>query len=377
MSRYLLAQQECATHEQGMERARAQMKMSAYLSRKGKWDDAMQLISQVRQEYDGGSSTYMFALINFSEGIYQIAKNGVDAGVPKLLRAKALAASGGDDDGLLLLISAWLSHCYRVLHRWPELGREMVFAATYLKQAPASDEGLARLCLVIADSLQESGADQDSCRWYGLTRDLALKCGDDLTLAAMLYNRSSIHVFNLRVEEASGAEVDLVKGRVRLETESAENYAEYIGDITMSWDFGLLFGQIDLMDGRYADAMRRLDVLSVDAVRTWPNLDFVRRADILRCRAKLGEPLAISEEELLYQLDEARAVKFDPGDVGVATNSIYLALKGESAALSSEFEGISKKSLDLHIKTCAEEREVIERVMPDMDRQLMLKGVIS
>lgn len=344
------------------------LRLAAYRARTGVTEKVRSEIAEIRQRYADRNSAQLFAHINFAEAMCEFFEHGVQGSLKKLLRSRALSVGCPVDDGLPFLISSWLANSYRILGDWERVGDEVSKAAGQL-DCGVDSEGLARISLVLADCFQEIEDYRQADRWYGISRNQALTCGDDSALSAVLYNRSAIRIFNLRIIEVIKDGFSLDDARIITEAASAENYDLYSNKSAMAWVFGLLRGQLLLLKGSPRDALEQFGSPAVtDLDQTWPSVDLVRRADIARCKAAIGE---LTNEEYSHCagiLGIEVGVGVGWGDLAIASYSVSKAAESLGNLDADKHLEASKSALGRFMRERERERRMLESLSQSIER---------
>ena len=344
------------------------LKHAVYKARLGYLDDAREIIRSARSVLSQMNTAQIVAYINFAEGVCEYFENGAAKAIDKLNRSRALATGCPPNDDLPLLVAAWLAAVHRILGQWDNLSRDL--ADIFVAGRVVSDEVAARACLVVADTCEDVGAVTKANNWYKSARESALRLGDDSSLGAILYNRAAIKVFNVRIQEVKGLNLDIDECHLIVQAASAENYAQYVKDASLGWAFDLLFGQLAIVQGQYAEAIRRFtsSKIPIDLSANWPSAELMRSADILRSRAILNE----MDQSQVIQGASALMERFSGGvsasGMAIAAYSIQLALK-QFDGLDERFTNVWQDAIARFDLICQQESDVLkvlgERVPKD------------
>lgn len=335
------------------------LRHAAYNARLGNTEYAREVIESARSALPQMNTAQMVSYINFAEGVCDYFESGAAKAIDKLSRSRVLSVGCPPNDDLPLLVSAWLAAVHRALGQWDNLFHDLI--DIFVSKRSVTDEVAVRACLVVADSWEEIEDTEMADKWYKAARECALRLGDDSSLGAILYNRAAIRVFNMRIREIRGFGLDIDECHIIVQTASAENYAHYVKDTSLGWVFDLLFGQLAMLKGQYEEAVHRLTSMSIPAnlEADWPSAELMRVADLLRCRAMLGE---INEQYVSHQisgpvdrlLNEASA-----GGAAIALYSIQCAL----SAIHCQSDKYKKMSMEAIVKfdhMCNQESKVLK-----------------
>lgn len=322
------------------------LRLAAYRARKGEFGNAKSEILAARTRFSNGASAHITSYINFAEGINEYFEKGAAAALSKLMRAKVLSIRYSPDDDLRSLVSAWLATIYRVLGQWGKMSMELVeiFSHDHFLSA----ETRARTSIVLADAWHEIGDYVKADSWYKAARKYALECGDDMTIGAMLYNRAAIRVFNMRIQEVQGHEIDTEGCSVAIEAASAENYSQYSRDQSMHWVFELLKGQVLMLRHDFRGALTLFDHAKTQNLeKDWPAVEFLRLADVVRSRSAIGLCSTEEVESDAIALEQRFLGRVGAGDMAVGCWSLHMAILSVGSS--------SLKLLSNHAKTAVED----------------------
>lgn len=327
-------------------RALLELRLAAYLARKGDKQAARQMVSRIRNIYESLGNAQLMAHVNFAEALCEFFEIGTQPALVKLQRSQALSIGCPFEDDLPVLSAAWSASLHRILGDWKGFKDSTDLALDGRHRI--SSEALCRLRLVVADSLQEV-QDYDRAEvWYRATRHESLALGDETVLGALLYNKSAIRVFNVRVDEVFGKKSDLDRCSLALEAASAENLAQYTHDVSMPWVFDMLAGQLMLLQGNFSEALTRLDSSNAqDLGRRWPGVDLVRRSDLLRAKSALG---SLTREQVLNEVRELKAPcerETNFGDCAVSAYSLAKAVDGIDQDKFGELRYIADRAANM------------------------------
>lgn len=322
-----------------------ELRIAAYLARKGQFEKARRIILDVRDATQGSYSPDVFCAINFAEGAVQYFEHGADAAIDKFLRSAALSAGCPTTDDLPSLVLAWIANCRRLQGRWSD--EFSVLKDAIVRLTVDSAEVLERICLIISDSLQEIRQYADARAWYEASRKHALLAGDDSAISAILYNRTALGIFNARIDRAKGLKVDLEGWQADIFALSAENYTHYVGEHSMTWVFDLMKGQLHLLRGDFAAALELLDRPEiVHQLLGWPAVELVRRSDVLLACAHLSKVNPSDVVEYAKPLLGEFESKVGSGDLAIAAHSLLEAAQLNKSSEADDIRQILSSALD-------------------------------
>jgi hypothetical protein len=334
------------------------MKLAVYWFRRGNIEPADALIQEVRHRFASSGSAHVFAHINFAEAIREYLTKGHRPALEKMRRSKVFATGCPDNDNLSLLIAAWLASFYRVSGNWSGLREEVDYL--FEKQQGSSPEFLIRCGLLFGDCYQEVEDYDSAALWYRGVHAHSIACGDEVSLSACLYNRAAIRLFNVRILEIVGTPIDLTVCKVEIEAASAINYANYVGDNSMSWASKLLSGQLCMLAGQHDEALSLFDSIPAAALaETWPGVDLVKMADTLQCQAALR---VLNSDDIVAEagrLGDLIAAWPNDGDGALAAFSVLSSIELVSPMAADRFRLLSQDRVDRFNAQRKIEREMI------------------
>lgn len=181
---------------------------------------------------------------------------------------------------------AFLAHLAFTDHR-PEDAAEAINRCLTLV-LPEHGPALARVCMVMAQSLHLAQGFESAQPWYARARVWAAGCGDDATISALMYNTATLRVACLR-------EAELADGRAEAPVplaavDSVSHYDKAMGVAGLSELTPLARAQMLISAGRFAEAMVLMPMNLSDTQRlSLGRLSPPLRADWAWCALNLGD----------------------------------------------------------------------------------------
>lgn len=337
---------------------------AAYQARTGKIAPARDSLIEVREESSRNICARVYSRLNLVEGLCEFFSTGVDAALPKFLRARAIAVGCAKEDPVYSLANVWLASLYKNKGEWDQVLSSLIAAKT--NNLSAEREVGFRLCLILGDLYQETENYEQAAKWYSGARNHALEVGDEAALSAMLYNRAAIRVYNLRLRCIADDVPEIDDAYAALEEASAHNYTQYIDDQSLRWGFDLMRGQLALVRNDMLSALRYLSAEEVrSAIGAWPEVNALCQADILRCRVATGWSLSESPIHVAQSLIERLSSIRSPGDRAIVAHSIGIGLQSISPERSVELLGFAQKERLLLMQDRAKEREIADQFVAE------------
>lgn len=347
---------------------RAKLDWAAYRVRVGSLDSVDEIITSARNKNIDIMDARLYSRINFVEGLYEFFDSGIASALPKLRRAAAIALGCQRTDYIYLLVHAWLASIYRNLGNWEGVSKSLITLVE--SDSQRTHEVQFRFCLVIGDVCQEIESYDQATLWYSRAREYALRLGDDAALSAMLYNRASILIYNLRLQHVGGGSILLNDGRIALEAASARNYTQYINDKSLAWGFDLMNGQLMMLKDELNSALELFTSARVEAAMPeWPEVDALRMADVFRCRVRSGRFSEAGEIETASALVEKINSIESPGDKAIAFHSIAIGLRDVDGEYSRKLMDISQAQLSLVLEDRRREKDMLSELISLCDKK--------
>lgn len=181
-------------------KAEALAKVGVCLAQLGQIEEARNILVELRENYSSGRVPRILIRAMILEGIIAYYADLVDSS-DRVHRAHALARACGSND-LSAEASVWKAHLAFNFERYAEL--RAALADAVLGLSDLDDSYRARICLIVADSLQYLADRAAANDWYTLARIFARRIHDHALMTAIEYNRLGIGLSRIRVDRALG-----------------------------------------------------------------------------------------------------------------------------------------------------------------------------
>jgi hypothetical protein len=259
------------------------------------------------------------------------------------------------------LASAWKAHIEFEMSNFAAMATSLRLVQQNV--APGEHEALARMAMVVSNSLMLCGEESESYKWFIKGREYALKDGDQASLEALLYNRATMALGWLRVHACSEEISPDRLQRIRSEVKSARNLQALTGIATMENHVSLMEARLLTMDGRYRDAIDKLqDVREKSPFAEHNFSKALIDLEICYCYAKDGK------------VDRALAAFVDvnnPDFTSLDTDEQIVALwmRGELCAIDARFGSFEADQLELsrlqakHKASCTNLKTLLEQFL--------------
>lgn len=341
LERHLNDRIEAATDP--VDAAISQVRLAMLLARRSDFPTAKDLLEAVRANHRVSNSPTVYAYVSLAEAMISGFSRGPHWAFDRLRRARLLAANLHAQDGVRCLVDSWIASFSRATYDEDELRRALLGASRHRND---DHETASRFYLVLADASQEVGLNERARSAYEACRVHAVSLGDDLTISAMLHNRASIHVYNLRIARALRESVNLPASLVDVEAQSAIAYANLVDDSTYGFALDLSSVHVLMLREAWSDAMGALKkTMRSDVLGDWPSPSFVGQADMLLCRSKCGQLEADVRLEVENLWDRYRDRLVPPGALlGIATLRECLSAAEDSSEMIDDGFGEAVES---------------------------------
>lgn len=256
-----------------------------YFARKGELDRSLADIAAINV---GASSPILIVSVmrNLAEAVVDFYCYHGEKALDKSMRAYSLAVAG-ELIPERALSAAWLAHFFDSDH---DVDRASKYAkeALTISEIEAHDTR-ARAGLVVAQNLGIAGRPDLAASWYASVLRHASVVGDELTISALMFNRTMEQVSCLRQSKLQFDRIGWQSSCVKAAATSAGNFDILVENHGLENLNPLLLAQVLSLRGSYQDA---LDIYSsqlpLDGYAFRMKADFA--ADHSICLLKLGRP---------------------------------------------------------------------------------------
>lgn len=183
-------------------KAEALARVAVCLAQLGRIEEARHILKDLRFEYSTGTFPRVSIRLMILEGVISYYESLVDSS-DRVRRAYALAKVGGAVD-LQAESSVWMAHLAFNFENYSVFEQSLSDALEGF--ANLDDSHRARICLLVADTLQYLADRSAASDWYSLARILSRKVHDHGIMTAIEYNRLGMGLSRIRVDRALGCE---------------------------------------------------------------------------------------------------------------------------------------------------------------------------
>lgn len=269
----------------GVESARLRAELAMHLCRYG--DDVRAELTALRQVNLISGDPLLSIWIHITEGVQGIIGGDSEFAISEWARAKAVALATGADREVSV-VEAWLAYYSYTCN---ELVDVVDRAALVLGAKEKADPlAVARVQMLVGQVLHYCGCYAKARPWYEMTRDAAIRSGDQTLISALSFNIASNHVCNWRHALIRGVENSTSFDLLRIMTESVKSYDE-LANIRSLRSYELtLMASVDLFKGNYREAYEMFErAAGMMASEGLERMSSLYLSEMSLCAASLGE----------------------------------------------------------------------------------------
>lgn len=281
-----------AAASSAVEAACLQAERAGLLARLGRFNEAADIVAQLRARHPTAQSPALTVWMCLAEGMLDHYRSQAASARDRIHRAYALSTAARLRP-LIALSAAWLAHMDYVYDDLPGLARHV--AEAWQEAEPEHHAARGRAALVAAQAYHW-GRRLDRARpWYQRAHEHATAEGDDSTLSALLKNRAWISGNQARMASIFGEQLfpaDAAAIRqAQLSAESSEHFDAHVGRMSLRSLGPLMRAQLLLAQGRCAEALPALEAQLAQSLREGGDyMQPVLHSDIAWCQVQLGQP---------------------------------------------------------------------------------------
>ena len=226
---------------------------AGYRARQGHFDQARHELDGLRLQFAMHPHPEVSIWLCLLEGWIAYYENLDHSALDRMKRARALSAAARLDN-LHALSAAWLAHLHYAYNEFEPAAR-MVDEALGL--APADGHAAqARASLVVAEACHFAGRFDLAQPWYVEARTHARADDDAQTLSAVNYNLAALQASqSMKAAVFGGADADALTRHAAASVESAGNFDEWIGTLSLGSLLPLLRASIASSRGDFERAL--------------------------------------------------------------------------------------------------------------------------
>jgi hypothetical protein len=243
----------------GIGRSELLARKACYLARVGAFVDAQAIVAALRRHMGVPGYERIGIWVILCEGILDFYSNITDQARDRVMRAQKLSLAFNDPI-LIPIASAWRAF---MEFEWSNFTQMSEATRLTLDFASEDDhDSRARIATTLGYAFILAGDLIASKRWFDIAHHHAVAAGDRATIEALMYNRASFGLSNLRVQSCFGLIADADVSRNRLELQSAANFHQLIRFESFRQLIDLCNARSLTLAGSYAEAAECLARLS-------------------------------------------------------------------------------------------------------------------
>jgi hypothetical protein len=260
--------------------------MVLYIAREGKFDQAREIVHDLRIQFNRSVSLTLTCWLCLLDGVVLFHEKPDSNSFDRIRRAYQLSRSIATSK-VGVLSTAWFSHLE--LNRG-RLLESVILSAEALRCANKSMSGpLSRIALTIADMFSYCGDSLEASEWYAQSRKQALVDGDRLGVSAALHNIAALRVHALSLAKFCQVPEPPSGTWIELELNSSRNYDAGIELLSLSSLEPIIRAQLLILYGRFSEALSILERSVVSLERDGLiRYRSIILADQLLCKVKLS-----------------------------------------------------------------------------------------
>ncbi len=225
---------------------------AGYRARQGHFDRARSELDALRLQFAMWPQPEVSIWLCLLEGWIAYYENLDHSALDRMKRARALSAAARLEN-LQAISAAWLAHLHYAYNEFEQAAR-MVDEALAL--APADERAArARASLVVAEACHYAGRFDLAQPWYVEARTHARADDDVQTLSAVNYNLAALQASQVMKAAVFGGDAQALIRHAAASVESAGNFDEWIGTLSLGSLVPLLRASIACARGDHEHAL--------------------------------------------------------------------------------------------------------------------------
>lgn len=227
-------------------------KRAGYLARVGEFQEAAAILASLRKTGDVYDDPKLSTFLTLADGLAGFYQDQIDLALDRFSRANALSKAAGLKD-LVALSSSWLGHLSFGRFDFDRLTLQVSEAFSFV--SGDDHECLARLCLVVAQSVHLAAGQASANVWYGRAHSHAIEVGDKATLSSIMYNRTAMRIVNCRqMLLSAGVNANEEAALTVSSAESTNNFDQLVGVVSLGDFTPILRAQTYSLARRFQEA---------------------------------------------------------------------------------------------------------------------------
>jgi tetratricopeptide (TPR) repeat protein len=272
-------------------RAELRARLAANMARIGKSEEAAQSLVELRKEYAKVQTGPATVWIMLAEGLILLYQEEQLKALDRIKRAQVLGRAMGYR-AIVASASAWKAHIELARSEFAALSESLKITS---ENADVDDyDAHTRFSIVLFNAFATKGDQAVAQKWFLRAHGMAVRNGDQASIEALLYNRATFGVANLRSTRCFQSLAPEDVSFARSEMESVRNLQPLVRGTTLANQLDLWFARLMILEGRFEEAVQCLQ--AVRATSPFSDTNFDQRLidlEIAYCSIKSGAALEV------------------------------------------------------------------------------------
>jgi tetratricopeptide (TPR) repeat protein len=231
-------------------------RMSAYLGRVGRFDEARRHIDALRKIYGDGRNGRVTVWIMLAEGLVHLFEDLSPDAMDRITRALMLGVAMKYSP-IVGLAASWKAHIEFQSGDYDSMIRSLNLSVEHAGDADL--DAITRRSIVLCNAYMICGERNTAQSWFMQAKNCAVKNGDQASIEALIYNRAAFLTTWLRAENCIEPVSKDELRHVRMEIASARNFQDLTGVAALTVHIHLWDARLHLLDGDFAGAIEKLN----------------------------------------------------------------------------------------------------------------------
>lgn len=292
-----------------VESAEASAQIACHYARDGRFDEARQIVSELRKDFGHGQSGRVTVWTMLAEGLVHHYETLSPLALDRINRAELLGTAMGYTVAVAHA-SVWKAHIHFERSDFDAMLNSLDLATKHLTEA--DHDGQTRLAIVLSNAFMICGDSKASHYWFMKGRDHAVRNGDQPSIDALVYNRAAFMLAWVRALRCMEAVPFEELRRIRMEIQSATNLQALMCISALDGHVRLLSARMFVLERRFEEAILALREVRSAAPFAAHNFDqaFID-LEIAFCKVMLGQVEAALEVSPTITLSQFVALDID------------------------------------------------------------------
>lgn len=270
-----------------IERAEARARIACHYARDGRFDDARQVVVDLRREFGQGQSGRVTVWTMLAEGLVHHYESLSPLALDRIGRSQLLGVAMGYSPAVAQA-SVWKAHIEFERSDFAAMLKSLDMAVRHM--AESDHDGQTRLAIVLSNVFMICGDEKESHRWFMKGRDHAVQNGDQPSIDALVYNRAAFGLAWFRALCCMEDVPTTALRRIRMEIQSAANLQVLMKISALDGHVKLLSARMCVLERQFEDAIVALGEVRGTAPFASHNFDqsFID-LEVAFCKVMLGQ----------------------------------------------------------------------------------------